>query len=398
MAQWFIARGSKQHGPVDDAKLKQLAASGKLLPDDIVRREDMSSGLKAKDVEGLLPLAPAPQQLASDRAKTTSFGLSKLLFHPWLVRTLAIIFPPVGIPMIWLNPSWKKRQKVFWTALSTLCFILFSVWSVGETARVGEEVKTANALWDKSEKATAVEKYRAVLKASAGFVKKSERPAVFQRVIEADCEAGDTESAKKLIARARRLKVDLAFSSPLATQLLAQVGTEERQKTSEKKSSGGSGTKSDFKSLAEGRAPVSAVQKEMVVKWLTQPDGQPIRGSVFDDPFFVPAEATHYHLGDHRGAGEGSVVLFEDRATGKVVGAIVTCPFNPRSKASQNLNPIHLMTGDLLPEVSVRAVLKEDPGVLIAGGLANREAGKATAGVRIFDGKEMQVIITVDAD
>jgi hypothetical protein len=56
MAQWFIIRGSKQHGPVADAKLRQLAVNGKLLPDDIVRREDMPSGSKAKDIKGLFPL------------------------------------------------------------------------------------------------------------------------------------------------------------------------------------------------------------------------------------------------------------------------------------------------------------------------------------------------------
>jgi hypothetical protein len=407
MARWFIARGTKQHGPVDDQKLRQLALSGKLKPDDIVRREDEPAGRPAKDIEGLLPLsiddlpsteeavkaptaaavgenlkagasvlgtsAKTTAQLAAkqaDKTRLTNISLplaftelgqqvfetlpvttdwqplyddikrvlsemdllsrstssqppatsfvekaqrvaantgaaatkqllqqklrqhystlgrrvyegssagaddkrgviaallsqvqsldtdiasltstlsaqkaeagkvassflqagKSLLFSPWVVKPTAVLFAPVGIPLVWFHPTWRKRQKALWIGISALCFALFCIWAIGETNRVGQAVKQAHALWERSEKAAALETYRQLLKGSGAFIADAERSIVFQRVIEAECESGNTDAAKKLIKKAKGLNVQLSLSTPVAQRVLAQVAAEEEQK------------------------------------------------------------------------------------------------------------------------------------------------------------------------
>ena len=60
MANWYVIRGTKEIGPFQDAQLRQFAATGKLKPEDIVRREDVATGRKASDIKGLFP-APEPE-------------------------------------------------------------------------------------------------------------------------------------------------------------------------------------------------------------------------------------------------------------------------------------------------------------------------------------------------
>lgn len=54
MAKWYIKRNGKQAGPFESAQLKQLAADGKIKPDDQIRREDQETWHKAGAVKGLL--------------------------------------------------------------------------------------------------------------------------------------------------------------------------------------------------------------------------------------------------------------------------------------------------------------------------------------------------------
>jgi len=56
--EWYYATGDKQQGPVSSAELKQLAASGQLVPDDLVWREGMSEWVEASNVRGLFEGAP----------------------------------------------------------------------------------------------------------------------------------------------------------------------------------------------------------------------------------------------------------------------------------------------------------------------------------------------------
>lgn len=53
--EWFIVRDGKEEGPVSSPDLKELAETGKLQPDDRVRRTDMKATVKASAVKGLFP-------------------------------------------------------------------------------------------------------------------------------------------------------------------------------------------------------------------------------------------------------------------------------------------------------------------------------------------------------
>ena len=50
---WYYSRGGQQHGPVSVSELKQLAASGKLLPSDLVWKDGMDEWAPASKVKGL---------------------------------------------------------------------------------------------------------------------------------------------------------------------------------------------------------------------------------------------------------------------------------------------------------------------------------------------------------
>ena len=44
--QWYYAKGGQQHGPINAEGLKQLAATGRLQPSDLVWREGMPAWRK----------------------------------------------------------------------------------------------------------------------------------------------------------------------------------------------------------------------------------------------------------------------------------------------------------------------------------------------------------------
>ena len=45
--QWYYAKGDQKHGPVTAATFKELAASGQLLPRDLLWKEGMEQWAKA---------------------------------------------------------------------------------------------------------------------------------------------------------------------------------------------------------------------------------------------------------------------------------------------------------------------------------------------------------------
>lgn len=53
--KWFYTRGEKRFGPVDSAKLKTLAADGKLAADDLIWKEEMPDWVPASQLRGLFP-------------------------------------------------------------------------------------------------------------------------------------------------------------------------------------------------------------------------------------------------------------------------------------------------------------------------------------------------------
>ncbi len=81
---WFIVRDGKEHGPFSGQQLKEMAATGRLQPDDKVRRGDMKAATKASTIKGLFALvevvpakSPAPPSSETPPPPATKTGPSK---------------------------------------------------------------------------------------------------------------------------------------------------------------------------------------------------------------------------------------------------------------------------------------------------------------------------------
>ena len=57
---WYVGRNGERTGPFSDGELRELAASGRIGPADLVWREGMSAWAPASTIAGLLPAVPAP--------------------------------------------------------------------------------------------------------------------------------------------------------------------------------------------------------------------------------------------------------------------------------------------------------------------------------------------------
>ena len=53
---WHYARAGQQHGPVDDATFRAMAARSEILPTDLVWRAGMAQWAAASTIDGLFPL------------------------------------------------------------------------------------------------------------------------------------------------------------------------------------------------------------------------------------------------------------------------------------------------------------------------------------------------------
>jgi len=58
MEEWYYTSNGERVGPVRADKLKALASSGSLGPDDLVWKQGMNGWIKASRVKGLLPITP----------------------------------------------------------------------------------------------------------------------------------------------------------------------------------------------------------------------------------------------------------------------------------------------------------------------------------------------------
>ena len=200
---WFVIHDGKETGPFSGQQLKSMAASGKLQPDDKVRRSDMKVASKAGSIKGLFATVEAapPKSPPSPSAPAPSPAAQKK-----------------GVP--------SKKTLIIASVVGGACLFLccggFAIFGLKMQDKTRKELAEADALWDKGDKAGAVGKYRDILNDHrATFLKEEDRPRVYGRVIDADMEKGNTDSAKKLLADAIKHKVSPSVSHPGAVKLLA---------------------------------------------------------------------------------------------------------------------------------------------------------------------------------
>ncbi len=231
--EWFIIRGGKESGPITTQQLKTMAATGQLQPDDMVRRSDMQATTKATSIKGLFAtVLPAS-------AKPPSPPLPEAEPPPATQKT--------AVP--------SKKSLMIASVIGGVCLFLccggFAIIGLKMTDTARKELTEADALWDKGDKAGAVGKYRDLLGTRSSFLKEDDRARVYGRVIDADMENGNMDSAKKLIAEAIERKVEPAISHPDAKTALAAARREteastEQQPGSATREAAGSGLSAQF--------------------------------------------------------------------------------------------------------------------------------------------------------
>jgi TM2 domain-containing membrane protein YozV len=59
-SDWYYSHNGERHGPVSSDRLKEMAAAGRLKPDDLVWKEGMDAWAPAAKVKGLLTATAAP--------------------------------------------------------------------------------------------------------------------------------------------------------------------------------------------------------------------------------------------------------------------------------------------------------------------------------------------------
>lgn len=77
MAKWFCLIDGKQLGPIEPARLKQLADSGTLTPQHKLRRDDTAQWHEAGKVNGLFPLPHSHAPTVSASHATTKLPAVK---------------------------------------------------------------------------------------------------------------------------------------------------------------------------------------------------------------------------------------------------------------------------------------------------------------------------------
>lgn len=81
-AGWIIKRSNKENGPFSAQQLKQFASSGKLKPDDLIKKEPGGKFVRAKSVKGLFPEESLEEADAGDSADLANVDISRFADLP----------------------------------------------------------------------------------------------------------------------------------------------------------------------------------------------------------------------------------------------------------------------------------------------------------------------------
>lgn len=164
--------------------------------------------------------------LASTATSGRSFFSSSAV-----VMSLAVLCAPIGLFLIWRHPTWEKQTKLKWAGISVGCFLMISLFVKMQQAETLKELTSANQLWDDGDKNTAIDEYRKLIDNSS--LPSSEKPQLYRRVIEFDCENDNLDSARDLIEQSHRYRVKLTLTNQKAKRL--QDDFRQKMAESEKK-------------------------------------------------------------------------------------------------------------------------------------------------------------------
>jgi hypothetical protein len=119
---WYYAKDGQQRGPFPETHVRQLAATGQILPHDLVWHEGLTEWVAAQSVPGLVPEAAlaaaaaseagvsqpeAPRAPAAARPRTYGGEGPRSEFPPWLAVVLTI--GTLGLFSIWY--TWRASSR-----------------------------------------------------------------------------------------------------------------------------------------------------------------------------------------------------------------------------------------------------------------------------------------------
>jgi len=107
MEEWYYTSNGERVGPVRADKLKALASSGSLGPDDLVWKQGMNGWIKASRVKGLLPITPQ-----ADAAPPILPAIDVSVLRPPSPNNSGDVLPNKGI-----NPLVAAAASFFCTPL-----------------------------------------------------------------------------------------------------------------------------------------------------------------------------------------------------------------------------------------------------------------------------------------
>ncbi|MBN9519381.1 DUF4339 domain-containing protein [bacterium] len=215
-SKWFVVRGGEERGPFTPQRLREMAASGELRPEDKVRREDLPAARPASTVKGLFP---------GDGGGTGAAPAAAKAAKPPVTRDHR---PRPDSPPG--NTSGSRKHLIVLSAVVGVMFLTCAgvvgvVGVVATKARRSAEQGLAEAdrAWDAGDKAGAATKYRDLLqdRGRKALLKPDEKGRLFGRLIDYDTERGEAGSAKALLAEAASGNVTPQVGHPEAKKLLA---------------------------------------------------------------------------------------------------------------------------------------------------------------------------------
>ena len=122
MKRWHYAVGGVRRGPVCDADLRALAASGRLRPTDLVWRAGLADWTPAANLKGLFPTdGPPPLPGKSDSPPPLPAGepARRLVRSPdeprhlWRASEIWVcMIVTLGLFSLYLIPSWSRPVEL----------------------------------------------------------------------------------------------------------------------------------------------------------------------------------------------------------------------------------------------------------------------------------------------
>jgi hypothetical protein len=103
--RWWYGKNGQEAGPVDQATLQQMLASGSVSPDDIVWTDGMTQWIPARQVPGLVPASSAGSPRPGGTGEPNDdlpAGLCKSIAtsRPWVVFVAVVAFIYAGLVVV----------------------------------------------------------------------------------------------------------------------------------------------------------------------------------------------------------------------------------------------------------------------------------------------------------